>query len=188
MVGVGLRLAAPGEVLGTTEDALTALPPVKGASVVDYLLVSFAPAAAIEGVLSLGMMIDIKDRSEVEVDPEHGEHLAGSPSNLCDDPGVSLDPQLSCGRRRGKKRRGAPHTTSFIINADEGGVVAQLTKGVSKLSGLERANQISCEEDKAPGLHIAEKREFLRSELRSRESEEETLAGSHGGCREPEKR
>ena len=130
-MGVGLSLAAPGKVFGTTEDALAALPAVKGARVVDYLLVSLAPASSIEGVHGLRVMVDIEDRSEVEVDPEQGEYLAGSPSNLCDDPWVFPGSQLLCRRGRGKEGGGAPHATSFIINSDEGGVITQLTKGVS---------------------------------------------------------
>ena len=187
-MGVGLSLAAPGEVLGATEDALAALPAVKGARVVDYLLVSFAPASSIEGVHGLRVMVDIKDRSEVEVDPEQGEYLAGSPSNLCDDPWVFPGSQLLCGRGRGKEGGGAPHATSFIINSDEGGVITQLTKGVSKLPGLRCVNQVPSKEDEAPGLHIAEKGEFLPRKLRPREAEEEALAGSHSGCRKWENR
>ncbi len=91
-MGVGLSLSAAGEVLGTTEDALTALPSVKGAGVVDYFLVSLAPAATMEGVLSVGMMIDIKDGSEIKVDAEKGEYLTSSPPNVRDDLGVSLCP------------------------------------------------------------------------------------------------
>jgi hypothetical protein len=58
--------ASPGwEVLGASEDVLTALPAVEYPGIVDDLLISLAPAAAPEGVGGPGEVIDVEHRGKI---------------------------------------------------------------------------------------------------------------------------
>jgi len=175
MVGIGDGLSSGRKVFCTSEDVLTPLPAVEDAGMVDDLLVAMTPAAPTEGVSGLGVMVDVQDRSEIEVDSEKAEKLSGGPTGLGNKSGIPVDTKFLGGRKGGAEAGGAPDPAPLVVDGNKWRDLTKVPQIVGQFPALVGVDEITREENEPTGLNLTVKRGLLGSEFRSAYAKNEEL-------------
>lgn len=124
-MGVAGGAAAGGEMFAEGEDTRAAEGVVPGACGINDVLRVAAPAALAEGVLELGMVVEIEDGGEVGVATEVAKELSGESGGLSDLHGCSGSAELFCGGESGGEVLGAGDSPAFLIDRDDEIVVVK---------------------------------------------------------------
>ena len=152
------------------ENSLLAHPAVEDACFVDDVLRVVSPTATTESVVLFREMIEVEDGGKVKINPQEVEELSGEGSKACD--------LFGCGffRKSGRiwwrcaKFPGAPNSSAFLVDGDEGDVARECRERVGEIANLNWRDEIAGEENISRRSDLGEERYFLLSELGSLQS------------------